>query len=197
MRLIHALCGFSLLSFLLIFSLLGINSSCLGIQPFDELVQAAAGDPIFMLRLSFVIITLTVVYLLSCGRGRRRDAHLQFKTDGGSVEVSLNAAASYLSQLKKEFAAVVSLTPKLSVRGNALRVLMKTGIKSGTRIPELSSLIQQRTRQCLSEDLGLENIEDIRIAVSEISGPPPEPKPDQPLIDMGADKDLDQELPSQ
>lgn len=189
MRLIHTLSGLSLLLFLLLFSLLGINSALVGLQPFDDLALAAVADPIFLLRLSVVLLTLTLVYLMSFGKGRRRDAHLQFKTEGGTVEVSLAAASNYLSRLKKEFAAVVSLTPKLSVRGNALRVVMKTGIKAGTRIPELSNMIQERTRRCLSEDLGLDDIEDVRISVSEISGAPPEVKVDQTLTDTADEED--------
>jgi len=185
MKLIHTLSGLSLLVFLLLFAVLGINSALMGLEPFDELALSAISDPIFLLRLSVVVLTLTLVYLMSCGKGRKRNAHLQFATEGGTVEVSLAAASNYLSRLKREFAAVVSLTPKLSVRGNALRVVMKTGIKAGTRIPELSSLIQERTRRCLSEDLGLDEIEDVRISVSEISGSPPEVKTEQPMIDMG------------
>jgi len=182
MKTIHAVCGLALLIFLLLFSIAGVNSALNVCEPLQVYTETLTGEPLLFLRLAVVVLTLTLIYLLSFGRGRRRDSQLQFRTEGGTVEVSLSAAASYLSRLKKEFAAVVSLDPKLRIKGQGLCVTMKTGIKSGTRIPELSNLIQQRARQCLSEDLGLENIVDIKIAISEISGPPPSPEADSAII---------------
>jgi uncharacterized alkaline shock family protein YloU len=182
MKTIHAICALALLVFILLFSLAGINSALQFSEALQVYSDTLTGEPLLFLRLALVVLTLTLIYLLSFGRGRRRDSQLQFRTEGGTVEVSLSAAASYLSRLKKEFAAVVSLDPKLRIKGQGLAVTMKTGIKSGTRIPELSNLIQQRARQCLSEDLGLENIVDIKIAISEISGPPPSPEGDSSVI---------------
>lgn len=188
MKFVHAISAIALLVFLILFGLLGINSAVLELESLDALTNAVMGDPAMLFRLAVFVLALTLVYLLSFRNSGSRDARLRFKTEGGSVEVSLNAASSYLSRLKKEFAAVVSLTPKLELKGNGLRVVIKTGIKSGTRIPELSNLIQQRARQCLADDLGLENIVDIRIVINEISGPPPTPEGEQTIIDMRNDQ---------
>ncbi len=188
MKFIHALSGFSLLAFLLIFGVASINESVVNNEMISALAETSISDDVMIMRIGTVVLALTLVYLLSFMKPRSKDKTLQFKTEHGSVQVSLSAAADYLSKLKKEFAAVVSLTPKLSAKGQGVSVLIKTGIRSGTRIPELSNIIQQRVRECLQQDLGLENISDIKICISEISGAPPVHEDYQPLIDMSKEE---------
>lgn len=188
MKVIHALSGLCLLAFLLLFGVASINESVVNNEWLSALAETSISDDVMIMRIGTVVLALTLVYLISFMKPRSKDKTLQFNTENGSVQVSLSAAADYLSKLKKEFAAVVSLTPKLSARGQGVVVLIKTGIRSGTRIPELSNLIQQRVRECLQQDLGLENVADIKISISEISGAPPVHDDYQPIINMGKEE---------
>jgi len=186
MKLIHNVCGLLLLAFLLLLGVLSVGTVLFEDSTLAAMVTEFLKDDIFIVRMGFAVLTVTLVYMISASSKEKKNSYLSFTTENGSVQVNLSAASNYLGKLKKEFAAVVSLTPKLKVKGKAIDAVLKTGIKSGTRIPELSTMLQQRARECLSQDLGLENISDVRIVIHEISGaPPPSREPDdQSIIDM-------------
>ncbi len=55
---------------------------------------------------------------------------------------------------------------------------------AGTKIPELSQILQQRVRESVRESLGLEEIRNITIKVQEIVGDPTKPATDgSPVVE--------------
>ncbi len=200
MRILHKFCGLFLLLLLIFIGLACVNASGVFdrfemgyVSELSDVVKEMLSDPLFLLHLGIVVLTLTVVYLLSFSTRSGRAVYLTYKTETGRVQVNMGAASSYLSKLKKEFAAVVSLTPKLRVRGQSVVVTMLTGIKAGTRIPELSDMLQRRVKECLTTDLGIRNVQEVRIVIKEISGSPPSRgtnKHDE-IIDIGVDEEDD------
>lgn len=186
MKLVHNICGLLILAFLLFFSVSAVMLAMFQDTAFAMMLSEMLNQDLFVFRLGVAVLTVTLVYLCSFRGAGKKKVYLKFATEAGTVQVNLAAAANYLSKLKKEFAAVVSLHPVLKLKGRGVDVTLKTGIKSGTRIPELSSMLQRRARECLSEDLGLQDLSDIKIVIQEISGPPPVHEHDtNPVIDLG------------
>jgi len=129
--------------------------------------------------IGFVLI---IVFLLSGVRRREPgDAYLSFESGGGDVRISVRAVRDFIAKMSDEFAAILSLHPRLQARGDALFIELEIKVRSGTQIPELCRMLQERIRETMKDHFGLTDIRDIKVNVKEIVSAPPVPLPEEAL----------------
>jgi uncharacterized alkaline shock family protein YloU len=131
-----------------------------------------------------VIMILSVVLHWFGGLGRKKkDRFIDFQSDDGSVGISTKAIQDFIERVGKEFAAVKSIESELHEDKGALDIAISVKVVSGNKIPELSAVLQQRIRESVRESVGLEEIRNITIQVSEIVGEPAKHAGDAPVAE--------------
>jgi hypothetical protein len=136
--------------------------SVLGNQPW---LAACAGAALLALVLLFMVT----------GSPRRepQEQYLSFQNEGGTVSISIRAVRDFIARLGSEFAAISSLQPTLQARGGALYVELDVKVRSGTQVPELCRLLQDRVRESIAGSFGLSEVKAVKVNVREIVGAPP------------------------
>ena len=109
---------------------------------------------------------------------KKKTRFIDFQSDDGSVGISTKAIQDFIERVGKEFAAVKHIESKLVQDKQALDIKISVKVVAGNKIPELSQVLQQRVRESVRESLGLEEIRNITIQVSEIVGDPARPSDD-------------------
>jgi len=118
------------------------------------------------------ILILSVVLRWVGGCGKKREAFIDFQSEGGSVGISTKAIQDFIERVGREFAAVKSIESRLIQGKGILDIIVGVRVLSGNKIPELSQVLQQRIRESVRESLGLEGIGTISVRVKEIIGAP-------------------------
>jgi uncharacterized alkaline shock family protein YloU len=145
---------------------------------YGNLFNREVGDMIAkLLVMPWVGAALGVVMILSIflqwfgGIGRKRKKKfIDFQSDDGNVGISIKAIQDFIERVGKEFAAVKSIESELIEQKGALDIAISVKVVSGNKIPELSAVLQQRIRESVRESLGLDQIRNITIKISEIVG---------------------------
>ncbi len=131
------------------------------------------------------LIVVVVIYALSGCRGRAADEpYLSFSNNGTTVSILLRAVNEFIGKIGDEFAAIVAMKPMVYPRGRSIDVHLELRVKTGTQLPELSQLLQERVRDSLQQNMGLTNIKHIYVQVKELVGDAPTAGED--LLDDGA-----------
>lgn len=137
--------------------------------PFGEFLFSA---PAGRLALGvFFIIAVAAYWLTSFSPSKAgiKDRYLSFESDGGTVSVSVRAVNDFLTRLGREFAGIVNLRSDIiGSSGHAVGIRLDLTVKSGTKIQELAQLLQQRVRDSLRESLGISDVAEVKISVTEI-----------------------------
>lgn len=118
-------------------------------------------------------VLLELLYLLSFFRKKKQPESISFRSGKGRVTVSIQAVRDYIEKVENEFAAVLALKPALTVHHGKIDVLIDLRVSAGTQIPELCDLLQQRIRETVKENLGLQNVRHVQLNVREIVPAPP------------------------
>jgi uncharacterized alkaline shock family protein YloU len=139
-----------------------------------ELLAELLGRPVVGAGLGAVLI-LSVVLRWVGGFTRPKNTFIDFHSEDGSVGISTRAICDFIERIGKEFTAIKSIDSKLTSTKGAVDILLVVKVLSGSRIPELSHVLQQRVRESVHESLGLEEIRNITIKVQEIVGEPAQP----------------------
>ncbi|MDF7807569.1 alkaline shock response membrane anchor protein AmaP [Pontiellaceae bacterium B12219] len=147
---------------------------------YGNLVNREVGDMIAkLLVMPWVGAALGVVMILSIllqwfgGIGKKRKKKfIDFQSDDGNVGISIKAIQDFIERVGKEFAAVKSIESELIEQKGTLDIAISVKVVSGNKIPELSAVLQQRIRESVRESLGLDQIRNITIKISEIVGEP-------------------------
>lgn len=181
MKVIHALVG------LILFLIVAAAGAALVYLPWFEHDLWVKGMELLVAQFwmasiaGAVLVILVVLYLIS---GVRRsppgEQYLSFTNDGGTVSVSMRAIRDFLARLGDEFAAVTSLQPALQSRGGSLYVELDLRVRSGTQIPELCKLLQDRVRESIQENFGVSNVKSVKVNVREIVPSPAGGAKDEP-----------------
>ncbi len=112
---------------------------------------------------------LGLIYVLAGIRVPDRARYLAYDLEGGgAVSISLKALQNFVARLSDEFSQVVKLKPELRAVNGAVDVQLDISVKAGAQIPELSQMLQKRTRECIKENIGLADVRDVRVRVQEI-----------------------------
>lgn len=125
------------------------------------------------------VLLLTAIYLLSGVRRKPSEQYLSFDNEGGSVSISMKAVRDFLSREAADFAAVLSLSPSIVAVGGGVEVELNVKVRSGTQIPELCRMLQDRVREKILNNLGVSDIKSIKVNVQEIVTAQPQRKPEK------------------
>ena len=130
------------------------------------------------LEMPFVSIALGTLLILSVllrwlgGIGKKKEDFINFKSEDGSVGISIKAIHDFIERVGKEFSAIKSINSTLIRVGDGIDIALNVRVLSGNKIPELSQALQCRVRESVRESLGLEEVRNITIKVTEIIGDP-------------------------
>lgn len=116
------------------------------------------------------IILLLLLFILTSMTRKRSAQYISFDGEKGAVSISIKAVRDFIQKIGDEFAAVLSIQPVLEFRRGALDVDLNVRVASGSQIPELCQMLQDRVMECLHDQLGISEIRNIRVNVQEISG---------------------------
>ena len=119
------------------------------------------------------LLAIVLIYLGTFGRGRSRKRYISFESENGSVSISINAVRDFVRKIGDEFGAVVSMDPKIYPGKNTISIDLNVKIQTGSRLPELSEMLQGRVRESIRDGLGIVEVRDIKVKVQEIVGVPP------------------------
>lgn len=119
-----------------------------------------------------IFILLALLYVVTLGPRRPKVRYISFESGEGSVSISVNAVRDYIRKLSGEFGAVVSIDPKIRAEKDSLSIDLNVNLVAGVRIPELSQALQSRVRESLRDGLGIDEINEVKVRVQEITGEP-------------------------
>lgn len=126
----------------------------------DPIGKFVAGGALLLLVLLF--------WMTSIGSGSR-EQFLSFDTEGGSVNIRVKAVNEFLKRLADEFADILDLRADIAAsRDGRIEVQLDIDVKSGTKIQQLSQVLQQRVRESMREGLGIAEVTSVRVNVNEI-----------------------------
>ncbi len=114
------------------------------------------------------LILLCMLFILTGCRRGEREQFLTFDNEKGAVSISMKAIRDFLAGVGDEFAAILSLQPVLHASGGGLEVDLEVRVRSGTQIPELCKLLQDRVKENIQTNLGISDVRGIRVSVHEI-----------------------------
>jgi uncharacterized alkaline shock family protein YloU len=131
--------------------------------------------PLLGVGAGLVLVAIGVVFLGTFGRPRPRPKvkNLSFDSENGVVSIEVEAVEDFLRKLGDEFGSVISLEPHISSKKNLITINLDVRIQTGTRIPELSQLLQNRVRESVRDGLGIAEVREIKVHVRELVGIPP------------------------
>jgi uncharacterized alkaline shock family protein YloU len=119
-----------------------------------------------------IMILLSLLYLVTFGPRRPKAKYISFDSGNGSVSISINAVRDYIRKLSGEFSAVVSIDPKIRPERDGISVDLDVKLVSGSRIPEVSQMLQERVRESLLNGLGIADVKEVKVRIQEITGEP-------------------------
>ncbi len=118
-----------------------------------------------------ILYFLIWMVLLGTWRTRRmRERFLTFESDQGPVSISTLAIADFLTRLAAEFPSIVRIEPHIIPRHNTIDVLLDVRVKAGTQVNDMCQLLQQRVRQSLIDEMGIPEVNLVRVNVGGIAG---------------------------
>jgi uncharacterized alkaline shock family protein YloU len=120
-----------------------------------------------------VVVLLALLNLVTLTRRCPRMRFISFESEDGTVSISVNAVRDFIRKLGEEFSAVISLEPKLSAHKKGINIDLGVKVESGSRIPELSHILQNRVRESIRNGLGITEVDEIKVRIQEIVGAPP------------------------
>ncbi len=139
----------------------------------DFIFETMQNSPVLGVILGLLLILIFFIYLGTFGPARPRMKTLSFDSESGAVSISMNAVSDFIQKLGDEFGAVISLSPRIRSEKGFISIDLDVKIQTGTRIPELSQLLQDRVRESVRDGLGIVDIREIRVHIHEIVGAPP------------------------
>ena len=111
----------------------------------------------------FSVIIRVIIFINS-----RNERFVDFDSDDGSVGISDKAMKDFVDRVAYEFSSVRHAQTKVISTKGSLGFILKIKILEGNNILELSQQMQSRIRQSVMSSLGIENVENVSIKVSEI-----------------------------
>lgn len=169
MRALHRMTGFLLFLLIIVGTLAALAEVLRGDSAWAIWLENFRGHRIEALIGCLTALFLTVLYALSGINFKERVKYFAYDMEGGgSVSISLTAMQDFISRLANEFSQVVSLQPELKAVNGSVDVQLDVKVKAGAQIPELCRMLQDRTRECIKQNVGISDIRDIRVRVQEI-----------------------------
>ncbi|MBU1858263.1 MAG: hypothetical protein KKC28_14895, partial [Verrucomicrobia bacterium] len=99
----------------------------------------------------------------------KEERFLTFENEGGAISISVKAINDFLAKLADEFAGIIRLRADVTAsRDGRIEVRLDVSVKAGTKVQQLSQVLQQRVRESMRENLGITEIHTIKVNVSSI-----------------------------
>lgn len=131
----------------------------------DSLIRATAAGG--------VMVLLSLLYLVTLAPRRPPMRYVSFDSEGGDIFISNGAVRDFIRKVGEEFGAVISIEPRLRADKHLLSIDLDVKIQAGTRIPEMTRMLQERVRESIRDGLGIAEVREIKVRVQEIVGSPP------------------------
>lgn len=131
------------------------------------------GNPIQAMGIGGSMILVVLLYIVTSGGSRPRVRYISFESDGGDVSISVNAVRDFVRKIGDEFGAVITLDPKIRADKELISIDMDVKVQTGSRIPELSQVLQNRVRESIRDGLGIVEVREVKVRIQEIVGAPP------------------------
>ena len=130
----------------------------------DFLINDKLGQ--FLVGISAVFLVL--LYWLT-GIPVKEERFLTFENEGGTISISVKAINDFLAKLADEFAGVIRLHADVAAaRDGRVEVRLDVSVKAGTKVQQLSQVLQQRVRESMRDNLGIAEIHTVKVNVSSI-----------------------------
>ncbi|MBI2440505.1 MAG: alkaline shock response membrane anchor protein AmaP [Lentisphaerae bacterium] len=166
MRILHGLVkcalsiGLLIFGFLLLANVFGVDTPLGNFLITDKLGKFLVGIGAIFLVLLYWLTALPL----------KEEQFLTFENEGGSVSISVKAINEFLAKLTDEFAGVVRLKPQVAAtRDGRVEVRLDVSVKAGAKVQQLSQVLQQRVRESLRDNLGITEIQAVKVNVSAIA----------------------------
>ncbi|MBU4365546.1 MAG: alkaline shock response membrane anchor protein AmaP [Kiritimatiellae bacterium] len=99
----------------------------------------------------------------------KEERFLTFENEGGTISISVKAINDFLAKLADEFAGIIQLRADVAaLRDGHIEVRLDVTVKAGTKVQQLSQVLQQRVRESMRENLGIAEIHAVKVNVSSI-----------------------------
>ena len=165
MNILHGLIKCVLSIGLLIYGLLLVASVFTFHSPLgDFLINDKLGQ--FLVGISAVFLVL--LYWLTA-IPVKEERFLTFENEGGAISISVKAINDFLAKLADEFAGIIRLRADVTAsRDGRVEVRLDVSVKAGTKVQQLSQVLQQRVRESMRDNLGITEIHAVKVNVSDI-----------------------------
>ncbi|HEY8241075.1 MAG TPA: alkaline shock response membrane anchor protein AmaP [Kiritimatiellia bacterium] len=186
MKVLHVITGLVLLGLLFCGSLFAVYTAFQAPAAWPAWMQSLAGVRLELIMVSLSLLFLTVIYALSGLSAPARVQYLAYDIEGGAVSISLRAIQDLVARLADEFAAIVSLQPTIRAVNAAVDVQLDVKVKAGAKIPELCKMLQERTKETILQNVGISDVQEIRVRIQEIVMASPAAPASDTKVGMGA-----------
>ena len=129
-------------------------------------VAAAARDK--GLWMGVLLLCVSVLYVLTGYRRRRREKFLSFETEEGTISISTDAIADYVTKLGAEFSSVVRMWTRVLPAKHTIDIIVDVRVRSGAQVHEVCELLQRRIREQLAGGLGISDVRRVEVSVRDI-----------------------------
>jgi len=171
-RILHALTGLLVLLTPLVWGGMMIYGNLINTEFRDFLFDSVATSPVAGAIAGGVLVLMVLIYLGTFGPARPRKSFISFESENGEVSISINAVRDFIRKLGDEFSAVLSMDPKIRYEKKLICIDLNVKVQTGSRIPELSRMLQDRVRESIRDGLGILEVREIKVKVQEIVGAP-------------------------
>lgn len=172
-KLLHALTGMLVFLTPLVWGGLLIYGNAFNNEFRDFILDSMQNSPVYGVILGIVLVSIVLIYLGTFGPARPKSRYISFDSENGSVSISVNAVRDFVRKIGDEFGAVVSMDPRIRPEKDLISVDLNVEVQTGTRIPELSQMLQDRVRESIRDGLGIVEVREIKVKVQKIVGAPP------------------------
>ncbi|MFA5043168.1 MAG: alkaline shock response membrane anchor protein AmaP [Kiritimatiellia bacterium] len=160
----------------LIKSVLSVGLLILGVLLLTNLVVAfqtplgvfLINDKLGQFLVGISAVFLVLLYWLT-GVPIKDEQFLTFENEGGAVSISVKAIDDFLAKLADEFAGIIRLRADVAAsRDGRVEVRLDVSVRAGTKVQQLSQVLQQRVRESMRDNLGIAEIHSVKVNVSSI-----------------------------
>jgi len=174
----------------LIKSVLSVGLLIFGVLLLANLVpafQTPLGDFLINNKFGQFLVGISAVFLVLLywltGIPVKEERFLTFENEGGTISISVKAINDFLAKLADEFAGVIRLRADVSASHDGrVEVRLDVSVKAGTKVQQLSQVLQQRVRESMRDNLGIAEIQTVKVNVSSIVAA------EKPAADRTADR---------
>lgn len=133
-----------------------------------ELIRIIQMERLYTIYAGLTLFVTGLLFALTGMRRKTRGQFLYFRNDGGTVSISTDAISDYVMKLMEEFPSIMRMKPKVIPEKGRINMIVNVQIKAGPQINEICGLLQQRIRESLTDGLGISEIGQIEVSVTDI-----------------------------